>query len=113
MRTRIITEQICEVETQVIVFEQYYQSLGNFHGDLRRYSGYQAGYDSGITSHFSNIYGSDGSFCTDDWNFTGQDIGSETVVATGNNWSDQSSHRSVDSAYYTAKGAYYQSHFSR
>jgi len=106
MAKRIITEQICEVETQTIVFEQYYQSLGHFRGDLRRHSGYQVGYDSGIVDHFGKIYNSDGSFCTDDWNFTGNDIGSQTVVIK-DNWNDQSSPRSVDSAYYTARNAYF------
>ncbi|KAJ6494799.1 hypothetical protein C8R47DRAFT_1213474 [Mycena vitilis] len=102
---RIITEQICEVETQVITFEQYYQSLGHFHGDLRRHSGHQVGYDRGISSHFDKIYQSDGSFCTDDWNFTGHDIGSQTVVIK-DNWNDQTSHGSVESAYYSARNAY-------
>ncbi|KAJ7494703.1 hypothetical protein B0H11DRAFT_1717082, partial [Mycena galericulata] len=111
MAKRIITEQICEVEAQTIVFEQFYRSLGNFHGDLRHYSGYQVGYDSGIVSHFGNIYNPDGSFCTDDWNFQGSDIGSHTIVSSGNNWSDESSHRSVDSAYYTALNSYYVNHF--
>ncbi|KAJ7739755.1 hypothetical protein DFH07DRAFT_983320 [Mycena maculata] len=111
MAKRIITEQICEVETQVITFEQYYQSLSHFHGDLRHYSGYQVGYDSGIVSHFGNIYGSDGSFCTDDWGFTGNDIGLRTIVPTGNNWDNESSHASVDSAYYAARNSYYVNHF--
>jgi hypothetical protein len=35
---RIITEQICETETQTIVFEQYYASLGGFSHDLTRNS---------------------------------------------------------------------------
>jgi len=40
MAKRIITEQICEVETQTIVFEQFHSSLGGFSSDLRRSSGY-------------------------------------------------------------------------
>ncbi|KAJ7170655.1 hypothetical protein C8R43DRAFT_58891 [Mycena crocata] len=112
MAKRMITETICEVETQVIVFEQYYQSLGNFHGDLRRYSGHHAGYDRNIVSHFGKIYNSDGSFCDDDWNFTGRDIGREIAVVGKNNWNDETSHRSVDLAYYTSKNAFYSNHFS-
>ncbi|KAJ7707742.1 hypothetical protein B0H17DRAFT_918215, partial [Mycena rosella] len=112
MAHRIITETICEVESQVIVFEQYYQSLGHFRGDLRRRSGHHAGYDRGIVSHFKNIYNPDGSFCTDDWNFTGHDIGSQTVVIK-DNWVELSSHSSVDSAYYAARNAYYARRFSR
>ncbi|KAJ6505974.1 hypothetical protein DFH09DRAFT_943610, partial [Mycena vulgaris] len=113
MAKRIISEQICEVETQVIVFEQYFQSLGHFHSDLRRHSGLQVGYDSGIVSHFDKIYNSDGSFCADDWNFTGSNIGSEFVVVNGGNWIEPSSHRSVDSAFYTAQNAHYVNRFTR
>jgi len=102
---RIITEQICEVETQTITFEQYYQSLGHFHNDLRRHSSYQVGYDRGIVGHFGQIYGSDGSFCTDDWGFSGQDIGSQTVVISNSNWNAQTSPNSVDCAYYAVLGA--------
>ncbi|KAF8206443.1 hypothetical protein K438DRAFT_1577823 [Mycena galopus ATCC 62051] len=102
---KIITEQICEVETQTITFEQYYQSLGHFHNDLRRHSSYQVGYDRGIVGHFGQIYGSDGSFCTDDWGFSGQDIGSQTVVISNSNWNAQTSPNSVDSAYYAVLGA--------
>ncbi|KAJ7475818.1 hypothetical protein FB451DRAFT_1034109, partial [Mycena latifolia] len=108
---RIITEQICDVETQVIVFEQYYQSLGHFMGDLRRHSGHRVGYDRGIVSHFKNIYSPDGSFCTDDWSFTGHDIGSQTVVIK-DNWIEPSSHESVGRAYYNARNAYYVNRFT-
>ncbi|KAJ7364029.1 hypothetical protein DFH08DRAFT_682117, partial [Mycena albidolilacea] len=103
---RIITENICEVETQVVTFEQYYQSLGHFRGDLRRHSGHQVGFDRGVVEHFGKIYNSDGSFCTDDWHFSGSDLGKQTVVIK-DNWNDQSSPRSVDSAYYTARNAYF------
>ncbi|KAJ7903537.1 hypothetical protein B0H14DRAFT_3421743 [Mycena olivaceomarginata] len=78
---RIITENICEVETQV-------------------------GFDRGVVEHFGKIYNSDGSFCTDDWHFSGSDLGQQTVVIK-DNWNDQSSPRSVDSAYYTARNAYF------
>ncbi|KAJ7773236.1 hypothetical protein B0H16DRAFT_1409186 [Mycena metata] len=111
MAKRIITEQICEVETQVITFEQYYQSLGHFRGDLRRHSGYKAGHDKNIVSHFGKIYNSDGSFCTDDWSFTGHDVGSQTVVVQ-DNWNDQTSPTSVGAAYYNSRDAYYVNRYS-
>lgn len=37
--SRIISEQICEVETQTVVFQQFHASLGLFQGDLRHFSG--------------------------------------------------------------------------
>ncbi|KAF8073722.1 hypothetical protein FPV67DRAFT_1479018 [Lyophyllum atratum] len=110
MAKRIITEQICEVETQTIVFEQFHSSLGSFSHDLRRTSGHQVGYDSNIASHFGNIVQSDGSLSTDDWGFSGQDIGSHTVVATGSNWVDFTSPASVSNAYQSAHDAYVSLH---
>jgi len=112
MAKQIVTELSCEVESQVVVFEQYYQSLGHFHDDLRRHSGYQVGYDQGICSHFSNIYNGDGSLCFDDWNFSGSDIGSQTIVVQDSNWNEATSHQSVDGAYYASKNSYFVSQYS-
>ncbi|KAJ7066930.1 hypothetical protein C8F01DRAFT_651541 [Mycena amicta] len=112
MARRVVTELSCEVETQTIVFEQYYQSLGHFHDDLRRHSGYQVGYDQGITSHFEHFYNPDGSLCTDDWGFSGSDIGSQTVVVSQNNWVEPGSRRSVEDAYFASKNAYLINQFS-
>ncbi|KAF7316865.1 hypothetical protein HMN09_00420300 [Mycena chlorophos] len=106
MARRVVTEFSCEVETQVIAFEQFYQSMGYFSDDLRRHSGYQVGYDQNIISHFDDWYNSDGSLCTDDWGFQGSDIGSQTVIVSGDNWVDSSSSTSVESAYYAAVNAY-------
>jgi hypothetical protein len=110
MMKRIITEQVCDVETQTIVFEQFHGSLGNFGHDLRRVSGHQVGYDRGIASHFSNIVHSDGSLSNDDWGFTGHDVGSQTVVVGGNNWVDHVSPVSVGNAYNSAHDAYVSLH---
>ncbi|KAG6909122.1 hypothetical protein DXG01_001874 [Tephrocybe rancida] len=110
MARRIITEQICDVETQVIVFEQHHSSLGGFSHDLRHNSGHQVGYDSNIASHFGSIVNSDGSLSNNDWGFTGNDVGSHTVIQTGSNWVDSSSPSSVSNAYNAAFGAYSSLH---
>ncbi|KAK1217252.1 hypothetical protein PQX77_020101 [Marasmius sp. AFHP31] len=102
---RIITEQICEVETQTIVFSQFHASLGNFYNDLRRHSPHQVGFDSAVTDHFGSIVQSDGSLSSDDLGFTGSDVGKSTIVAQGNNWDDRTSPASVDNAYFAAQGA--------
>lgn len=106
MAKRIITEQICEVETQTVVFEQFHASLGGFKRDLRRYSDYKVGYDSNIASHYGDFFGSDGSLSTHDFGFSGHDVGSHTIVPSGSNWVDGSSEISVGSAYDLAKSAY-------
>jgi len=110
MAKRIITEQICEVETQTIVFEQFHSSLGGFSSDLRRSSGHQVGYDQGITSHFGSIVGSDGSLSSNDLGFSGHDVGSQTVVVGGSNWNDATSPASVGSAFSDAHSAYLSLH---
>ncbi|KDR82767.1 hypothetical protein GALMADRAFT_206540 [Galerina marginata CBS 339.88] len=109
MAKRIITEQVCEVETQTVVFEQFHASLGLFSHDLRRTSGHHAGFDSSITDHFSDVVAVDGSLSTDDFGFSGHDVGSHTVVVGGSNWVDSTSPASVGAAYSAARGAFYSS----
>jgi len=108
---RIITEQICEVETQTIVFEQATASLDNFSLDLRRQSGHQVGFDSNIVQHFGEIVNSDNSLSTNDFGFSGLDLGKSTVVIHGNNWDDSTSHFSVDSAFFASMSAVMSSGF--
>jgi len=105
MAKRIITEQICEVETQTVVFEQFHASLGSFSGDLRRTSGHNVGFDSGISSHFGDIVSSDGSLSTDDFGFSGSSLGSQYVVPSGSNWNPSTSPASVGAAFSAAKSA--------
>jgi len=107
MAKRIITEQVCEVESQTVIFQQYYASLGGFSHDLTRSSNRPVGYDNSIASHYGDFYNSDGSLSNYDFNFTGSDIGSNYYVPS-NNWGDNS-YSSVGSAYQQAQAAsYYQ-----
>ncbi|KAG7086499.1 hypothetical protein E1B28_002452 [Marasmius oreades] len=108
MAKRIITEQICEVETQTVVFSQFHASLGNFYSDLRRQSGKQVGFDDKIAGKFPDLVQSDGSLSTNDLGFTGSEVGSNTVVPAGSNWNDNTSPNSVDSAYFAAQSARFQ-----
>jgi hypothetical protein len=105
MAKRIISEQICDVETQVIVFEQFHSSMSSFSDDLRRNSGRDVGYDHGISSHYDNIMNSDGSLSDNDLGFSGSDLGNQYVTPSGSNWNDQSSRSSVESAYQASHSA--------
>jgi len=105
MAKRIITEQICQVETQTIVFEQFYSSLGSFSGDLRHTSGHSAGFDTGIASHFSSIVSSSGSLSSNNFGFSGSDLGQQYVVPSGSNWNPSTSPASVGAAYSAAQSA--------
>ncbi|KAF8871364.1 hypothetical protein BD779DRAFT_1576981 [Infundibulicybe gibba] len=105
MAKRIITEQICEVETQTIVFEQFHASLGSFSSDLSRSSSHHVGFDSSIASHFGDIVSSDGSLSTNDFGFSGHDLGSNTIVPSGSNWDSSTSPVSVGNAFSSAQAA--------
>lgn len=105
MAKRIITEQVCDVESQTVVFEQFYSSLGSFSGDLRRQSGRSVGYDSSIASHYGSIVSSSGSLSSSNFGFSGSSVGSNYVVPSGSNWNDASSPASVGSAFSSAQSA--------
>jgi len=105
MARQIITEQICEVETQTVVFQQYLSSCSHFSSDLSRTSGLYAGYDSSIVSHYGDLYNSDGSLSTYDLGFSGSDLGKSIVVPSGNNWVSSTSPASVGSAFNAAVAA--------
>jgi len=106
MAKKIILEQICEVETQTIVFQQYYASLGGFSHDLTRNSNRHVGYDNNIVSHYGDFYNSDGTLSNYDFGFSGSDIGSNYYVPS-NNWNQNTSPSSVGSAYQAAQAASY------
>jgi len=106
MAKRVITELSCEVETQTIVFQQYYASLGGFSHDLTRNSNRHVGYDHNIVSHYGDFYNSDGTLSTYDFGFSGHDIGSSYYVPTSN-WNQDHSPSSVGSAYQAAQAASY------
>jgi hypothetical protein len=107
MAKRIITEQICDVETQTIVFEQYHASLGGFSRDLRHHhSGHRVGYDTYISGYYGRIVGSDGSLTYDDYGFNGNEVGSHYDYVDGSNWNNDTSYVSVGDAYGLAKSAY-------
>ncbi|KAF9483506.1 hypothetical protein BDN70DRAFT_786285, partial [Pholiota conissans] len=106
MAKRIITEQICEVETQTIVFEQFSSSMSSFSSDLRRQSSRGVGYDSSIASHFGSIVdSSSGDLSTSDLGFSGHDVGNNYVSPSGSNWNWGSSPASVGAAFSAAQSA--------
>ncbi|KAF9063448.1 hypothetical protein BDP27DRAFT_1270896 [Rhodocollybia butyracea] len=105
MARQIITEQVCEVETQTVVFQQFLSSCSQFSSDLLRTSGRHVGYDSNIVSNFGSLYNSDGSLSTSDLGFSGSNAGQSIIVPGGNNWNSASSPTSVGNAFNAAVGA--------
>jgi hypothetical protein len=109
MAKKIVTETICEVEVQTIVFEQFYAGLHGFGRDIRRNPGkhHQVGYDEEIVKHFPKIIKVDGSLDVEDWKFTGKDLGKHTVLVKGHNWNDKTSFPSVWRAWAAARQGWY------
>jgi hypothetical protein len=105
---RLVTEQVCDVETQTIVFEQFHSSLGLFRHDLHRTSDHHVGFDRKISDHFHDVVEVDGSLSTHDFGFSGRDIGLNTVVFGGSNWNDRTSPASVFRAYSAAHQAIFK-----
>ncbi|KAG6915186.1 hypothetical protein DXG01_012782 [Tephrocybe rancida] len=110
MAKRIITEQICDVETQTIVFEQWHSGLHGFSRDLRRHTDHQVGYDRHISGYYGNFFNTDGSLSNHDFGFSGHDLGHETVIINGHNWDESRSHVSVEDAYRSSRDAYNSIH---
>ncbi|KAK7437037.1 hypothetical protein VKT23_018853 [Stygiomarasmius scandens] len=105
MAKRIITEQICEVETQTVVFQQFIAASSSFSHDLLHVSGNHVGFDSGIVDHFGDLIDASGSLTTTDLGFSGLDVGKSTVVVGGSNWNDATSPFTVRNAFNAAHSA--------
>jgi hypothetical protein len=106
MAKRIITEQVCEVESQTIIFEQFHNSLGNFRRDINRSSGNRAGFDRDVSSKFSQLIdGGSNQLTSHDLGFNGQQIGSHQVIVGGSNWDNNLSPDSISRALSAAQSA--------
>ncbi|KAJ7066931.1 hypothetical protein C8F01DRAFT_1247351 [Mycena amicta] len=79
---KIITEHICNVETQTIVLAQHNGALQVFRDDIQRKTvTRQIGFDEQIASKFNEIFQEDGmSLLYPTQGFTGQDVGKNVVV---------------------------------
>jgi len=102
---RIITEQICEVETQTLVIEQFSSGIDSFGSDVRHASGRHIGYNSNIAGMIGSLQNSDGSASSQNLNFTGSDASKHDVSISGSNWNNASSPASVGSIYQAAMSA--------
>lgn len=99
MAKKIITEQICEVETQTIILQQFNGGVGKFQDDLNRKSGKKAGYDKNVTDKYKDVVKDDGSLNDQNMGIDGKSVGNNTVTPSGDNWNDDSSPDSVQAAY--------------
>jgi len=102
---RILTEQVCEVETQTIIFSQFHASLGTFRHDIQREGGRQPGFDGNVAHQIHQLVNADGSLNNIDFGFKGTDIGNQTIAPSGSNWDENKSPESVRQAMEAVKAA--------
>ncbi|KAJ4475508.1 hypothetical protein J3R30DRAFT_3294120, partial [Lentinula aciculospora] len=105
MAKQIITEQVCDVETQTVAFQQFVSCCSHFSSDLLHTSGHQVGYDSSIVSHYGSFHNDNGSLSASDLGFSGSDVGKSLVAPSGSNWNSATSPASVGNAFNAAVGA--------
>jgi len=92
MAKKVITEHICNVETQTIVLAQHNGHLEVFRKDIQRKTvARQIGFDEQVVSKFNEIINQDGTLSTSDAGFSGRDVGKNLVVPAGNDWDNASS----------------------
>jgi len=102
---KIITQQICEVETQTVVFSQFQSHFSSFSDDIRRKSHRSVSFDDSIASRIGDIHDGSGELTGHDLGFHGSDIGGHSIVVSGGNWNDATSPSIVDSAFSASNSA--------
>jgi hypothetical protein len=98
---RIVTRQVCEVELQTILIEQFRGGVGSFSDDIRRNgkSRDSISYDEEIANHISRIIREDGDLSEEDLGFKGSDVGKKSRRVTGDNWNDKTSPSKIGKIY--------------
>jgi len=106
---RTLIEQVCEVETQTLVLEQFSSSVDNFSRDIRRQSNRQVSFDSSVSELFIELQDSEGNLSRNDLGFNGNDVGKNSVSYSGDNWNSGSSSQSVGNIWNASQNSRNQS----
>jgi len=102
---QIITQEVCEVEVQTIVWSQFVAGFSSFSDDFRHISGRDIGFDGSIASHIGSLVDSEGSINTNNFGFQGSDIGSHLIQVSGSNWVEGTSETTVSQAFQASQAA--------
>jgi len=103
---RVLTQQVCEVETQTILVSQVQAVFTSFSDDVRHVSGRSIGFDSEIAGYIDGLYDSSGDFTDHDFGFSGVDVGSNLNVVSGSNFDASTSSLSVAQAFSSSQAAF-------
>jgi hypothetical protein len=96
---KLILEEICEVEVQIIILQQFTGGFDVFFNDLNRFGGKTPGFDKEIAKFGPQLFDLDGKFKIQDFGFKGHDIGKNIIIIIGDNWNKDFSPKSVKSAF--------------
>lgn len=93
---QIILTELCQVEVQMIAFQQFLLGLSGFSSDLLRLDGSQPSFDCVIAALGSSLFNSNGQL-NQNFNFQGINIGQNSQLVSSN-WNNQTSPQSVQNA---------------
>ncbi|RXW17528.1 hypothetical protein EST38_g8326 [Candolleomyces aberdarensis] len=101
---QLFLQELCEVELQAIVLQQFLGGFDLFAQDLQRLNGRVPGFDAGVAGQLAQLL-QNGSVNIVDFGIQGSQIGNTLVVPSGSNWVGVDSLQSVLIAEAAAKAA--------
>jgi len=96
---KLILEEICEVEVQIIILQQFTGGFDIFFNDLNRFGGKSPGFGKEIAKFGPQLFDFDGKFKIQDFGFSGKDIGKNIIIIINDNWDDDRSPQSAKNAF--------------
>jgi len=102
---KLILEEICEVEVQIIIIQQFTGGFDGFANDLFRRGGQKPGFDKEIAKFGPQLFDVEGNFNIQDFGFNGSDIGKNIIIIINDNYDEENSPQSIQSAFDISKSA--------
>jgi hypothetical protein len=103
---KLILEEICEVEVQIIIIQQFTGGFQAFEQDLFRSNGQEPGFDREIAKFGSQLsFDAEGKFNIQDFGFNGGDIGKNIIIIINDNYDSDSSPQSIKNAFDISESA--------
>lgn len=91
---QIFLQELCNVELQTILLQQFLGGFDLFGNDLQRLNGRVPGFDAAVAAQLAQLV-QNGSVNIVDFGIKGSSIGNNLVVPIGSNWNDATSPQSV------------------
>jgi len=103
---KLILEEICEVEVQIIIIQQFTGGFDAFANDLFRFNGQEPGFDQEIAKFGNELsFDAEGKFNLQDFGFNGSDIGKNIIIIINDNYDSDNSPESIKSAFDISESA--------